>query len=270
MSEQNAEKSEGTPIAGEVTVESLAKEAGWVPPEEYEGREGRPAIGAAAYLKKGLEIRGSMKTRIDRMGNELVSVKDAMGKLSEHYERKTKTEIAKVRKELQEKKEAAIEEGDKAAVAGVDKELDDLREEEHAVVADRKAGETTGAKSDVFVDWQDSNDWYGKNKAMSVVAEQAAAEYADEHPGAAERKVLEHAEKTVKKEFPYKFTAATDATADPVQGAQRTAGHRQNKSFTANDLSVEQRQVIDTMIKGGAPISEKDYIADLVKMGELK
>lgn len=275
MSEKAAQAGEGTPIQGEITVESLAREQGWVPPDEYRGDEGRPPISAEDYLRKGFEIRGSMKNRIENMDGQLASMRNAMGKLTEHYERKTKSEIAKAREEIMAEKDAAIEDGDKEAVRAADKKLDDLRTEETAIEpSKRQPGEVSGDQTPVFKEWHEKNNWYGRDRAMSAVAEDAADRFYTDNPGAPESQMLAHVRGIVEQEFPQKLSDPGDrggnGTASPVEGAHRNAGHAQNKTFTERDLSPEQLQVMNTMINGGAPITKEQYIKDLVAMGELQ
>jgi DNA-binding transcriptional MerR regulator len=268
MSEQSAATNEGAAVPGEVTVESLAREGGWVPPNEYEGREGRAPLTAAEFLKKGLEIRGNMKKRLTDMGTQLSDVKDAMQHLTSHYEKKTKAEIAKVRKELLEKKDQAIELSDKEAVKEVDKELEELKEEEKIVKEAGKSGKKSSGKSAAFLAWEEDNGWYGSDKILSVVAEAAGNEYAVENPRASEKEILEHAAKVVRQEFPHKFKKENKSAPDAVAGATR--GKAGARKFTRSDLNSVQLQVMQNMIKAGAPITEEQYITDLAAMGELK
>lgn len=269
MSQENAAENEGGRVPGEVTVESLARQAGWVPPEEYQGREGRDPVTASEFLMKGLEIRGKMKNRLLNMEGKLSEMSEAMNLLKSHYEKKTKAEIARARKEIMEERDQAIELADKAAVHDADKRLKELEDQEVEATPAKKG------TTETFKEWKEDNDWYGSNKAMTVVAEQAGHDFYKEHPNASEKEMLEHAAKTVRDEFPHKFKDKKDdseeenrAAADPVAGAKRGGGSK--KKYTVSDLSPEQKIVIKNMIAAGSPITTEEYINDLVSMGELK
>lgn len=244
-------------------IEDLAISMGWNP--DFEGAEGKEALSAKDYIKKGRDIQKDMRERIKSQGKALDDMKASINGIQDHYEKVSKAEIAKAKKELSEKRKEAIIDGDIDAVEKLDEEIDTLKEQEKTNKKESKDGDK------IFTAWQKDNTWFGTDLDMSDYAQYKLNAALRKNPNMSVSEQLDHAREAVEKKFPDYFGKKTEKK--PPTTAVNEAGSRPGangkKTFTEADLSATQRSAMNTFVR--AKIMTKDqYISDLVKIGELK
>lgn len=245
-------------------VETLAKEMGWNP--DFEGAEGKESLSARDYIKKGRDIQKDMRDRIKTQGRSMQEMQDAIKSIQEHNDKVNRAEVNKLKKQLAEKKNEAIIDGDIEAVKKADDELEALKEQEKANKADAKTGEKA------FKAWHADNKWFGENLDMSDFAQYRLNVELRKNPNMTVDDQLSFVRQEAEKKFPEYFgngkgTAEKKPPTSVNEGGARP-GSGGGKTYTAADLSSEQKAIMKNFVKTGA-LTEKQYIADLVKIGEL-
>jgi len=153
-------------------LEELAREMGWIPPED--GSE-NITDDARTFIKNTVDINKKQRVTIDRLENSLDTIKRDVKKTMEHQTKVAQQEIEKLKKELQQKKREAITDGDVQAVEKIDEEIDKLDDEAE------DAGDTK-EQDPLYITWLEDNPWYDKdseeyNKDLQKYADKVASEY---------------------------------------------------------------------------------------------
>jgi hypothetical protein len=257
---------------GEEAIQALAQEMGWKDEDEYDG-DPETFVDAKTFIKRGGDIQKSMQQHIRDQKKQLADLRAGLEDLRQHNERVYKTEVKKLKTQITDlttKRREAIEEGDPDRVEEIDKELEDMK----SVVSETEQLASGSKKPEAsdnpeFDQWKTQNTWYGTDKEMTAYADtQADGNVALK--GLPYTTWLQKIETLVKEQFPEKFESGNGKRrTDPVEsGHGRTRGKAKGK-YTRADLSQDHREIMDRFVRTGA-LTEEQYIADLVEMGELK
>jgi hypothetical protein len=254
-------------------VETLAMSLGWRPKEEYSG-ENEDWVNAEQFILRSRDIQDGMAKRIKSQTKDIRSLKAGIESLQQHNERVYKTEISRLKTQLAEleaQKDEAIDEGDREKVKSLDRQMKDIEK-----IVESPAEYTTQQavqEDPEFEEWMEANTWYTTNSEMAAYAEQQAQlpQYAG-LPGTKLRAIVT---KQVKQMFPEYFgngnkggKAEAEAAVPSVEGASgKKVGGK--KKYTRHDLNQDQLAVLRQFTQLGV-MNEEQYIADLVKLGELK
>lgn len=245
-------------------IEELAVSMGWNP--SFEGAEGKEKLSAKDYIKKGRDIQRDMSKRLKSQSDAIDEMKSSIQGIQDHYEKVSKAEIAKAKKELKDKRKEAIIDGDVDAVEKIDEEMDTLKEQEKTNKKEAKN------KDKIFDDWISDNKWFEEDAEMVNYANYKLASELKRNPSLSTSEQLDFARKSVEDKFPEYFGKSkpekkTPPTAVNEGGSRPGSGAK--KEFTSADLSADQRAIMKTFVRQGI-MTEKQYIADLVKIGEVK
>jgi hypothetical protein len=253
-------------------IETEAREMGWVPKEEFRGDESkwRPAD---EYVERGKTVLPILKKNLSRQSDQISEMQSTIKDMYEHFQKAE--QVAQRRgydlayKELNEKQERAVEEGDVETFKALKKEEQDLKREEQA-----KRKETTSAPakkdtapSQAFQAWNEKNPWYNGDEAtddMSTYARSVAAGITKNSPGLPEHLFYEEIEMKVKKRFPDKFqtTNPNRDRASRVDGGGKVI--RGDKGRTFADLPQSAKDACKRFQKQlkalGKDFTEEDYL----------
>lgn len=217
-------------------VESLARELGWKPEAEWRGPKDNwtPAD----------EFIRSKVSKGDRLYDEVKGLKDTVQRIGRTSATIAERAIQEHRRELEERFNQAVQDGDTEAAMRASDEL-------------RRAKEPVQQADDPIAAFVSRNSWWGAHERATDLAKAKAAEVAKR--GGSVEDELAAAETAVRRAFPELFEADADAEpkprterrqAPPVQGGQRTAQSAPRaKGF--NDLPPDAKRAAQDFARRG-------------------
>lgn len=250
--EENAVE-EGVVEVDEQTQKAL--DNGWKPLDQWEGEQD-DWVPAKEFNKRG-ELIG----RIVSQSRKIEKLEKVTKELADHYSKVKETEFNRAVAALKAQKVEAIREGDAEKVVALDDKLDEMK----------GAQPVQPVASEAFAEWIEDNGWYDEDIELKEAADGIARGFIAKAQRAGkpvtEKEVLDHVSKTVKERF--KAAPATQRkTVAPVESGTQARKSSGKPKFTRRDLSPVQKQVMDNFVAKGV-MTEEQYIADLVKMGEV-
>ena len=269
--EETPEETEETPEE-DTTIDDLATEMGWKPQDDFQGHED-DYVDSATYIRRSKDIQDSMRQHLKENKRTMASMQKGFEDLKAHNERVYKADLKKKEKEivtLQEQRKEAIEEGDIDQVDKLEGEMSELLNETLPPPKRHEAPEIDPEQYTTFAKWQEQNQWYGVKGVTKGNDELTNyANYLSELPEYSglsyERKLMKVTEK-VREMHPDHFKGkARGPNVNPVE-APRPSGKK--AKHTARDLNDDQRNIMRNFVKRGL-MTEKEYINDLAKIGEL-
>lgn len=240
-------------------VEIEAMEHGWRPETEFKAdtkNEGKKWRSAEDFMD-----RKSFFDKIDAISTENKSLKKGMQALGQHYTKVEKVAFQRALDQLKAERKEALENQDLVKAEEIRDQMDEVKEKIASVTSPVQTDEAPAAE---FVQWKEKNKWYKSDAKMTRYADAVGRELQAE--GASPEAILKGVEREVKEAFPEKFRNPNRETApELVPSGGRKAGNDGAKGFR---LNAEQEKILNNMIRGGAPITREQYIADLKKQGE--
>jgi hypothetical protein len=231
-------------------IEEEARAHGWRPKEEFDAdpkNEGKKWRDADSFMD-----RKSFFDKIEAISHENKTLKKGMQALGQHYENVEKTAYAKALAELKAQRRQALEDGEHAKAEDIRDQMDEVKQAMQNV---KPVVQVDGPPAE-FVEWKERNPWYKTDDPMTRYADSLGRDLSAE--GKDPATVLKEVEKKVREAFPEKFrNPRRDSAPEMVQGGRKadtTKGFR---------LTPDEERILNTMIKGGAPITREQYIADL-------
>lgn len=237
-------------------IEQIAKDMGWRGEEDFSG-DPEDFVDAETYIRKGAEIQDTMRKHIKEQNKKMNSMSAVLEELKSHNEAVYKAEVARLEKEvkaLKAERRAAIEEGDVDKVESLDEQIDSM-------TITRPERKPDNGQVEVFNSWLKKNPWYDEDDEMADYADARSSEY----KGLSYDRVLAMVAQDVKRVFPEKFPEKRPPAKSPVESPTRTS---KTKTYTKADLNAEQREIMSNFVSQGV-MTEKQFIEDLVKIGEL-
>lgn len=264
MTEEKAveEKTEEPKEPG--NVEALATKLGWNP--NYDGDE-REFVSAEKYILRSREIQDTTSKQLKVQRREVEKLQQGLEALKAHNETVYKVQVANLKKELsslKKQRKEADEDGDTSLVRELDNKINDIEKIPSEVKVPKSQSNPE------FDKWLEKNDWYETDEEMRIYADiQGDPKINPDLAGLSHKKFYAAIRKRVKEKFPEYFGQATKEkpAAAAVEGSTPTK--RAGKKFTMRDLSEDQKKYAKLFAEQGIMKTE-DYIADLVKIGELK
>jgi len=248
-SSENVEPAELSP------VEIQAKEAGWVPKDEYQGEEHK-WVDAGEFLR-----RGELFKKIEDQSKQLKDVRSALNEMKKLHSQVREVEYKRALETLRAQKKAALEDGDAEAVIAADERIDLVKEQVKQLQSQpADVQNNSGAEHPEFVAWTEQNSWYKTSAPMKAFADALGQDLA--RAGNSPSEVLRKVAAEVRKEFPQRFNNPNKDKAGAVEGSKST-GTSRGSSFT---LSDDERRVMNTFIRQGVFKTEKEYIDELKKV----
>jgi hypothetical protein len=255
------------------TVESLARELGWIPKEEFKWKPD-DYVDAATYILKSKDVISSKNTHIGTLKTQIKEISNVVNELKVHNDRVYKADVKRLEGELEtlrKERKVAISDGDVDKVEEIEKKIGELHADASGTLdtANKKDTAKTpdGSDNPKWILWQKDNSWYGTDDDMTKFADK----FAEKYDGAPFERVLElvreEAERVFPDKFPEKDKSESRKTAiNPVEPGTRKATSKTR--FTKADLSASQKAIMGKFVRQGV-MSEEEYIKDLAKMGEL-
>lgn len=243
-------------------VEAKAIEQGWRPKEDFEGDEAE-FIDAPEFVR-----RGELFSKIEHQSKEVKQLRQALEALKDHHSKTKETEYKRALKQLEASRRAAVVDGEHETAFAIEEKIKEVQEEKQEFDAQVQSIPTAAAQADpVFTSWQANNSWYGKDKAMTVLADELGKEYRQEVLAGAMTKedVFNKIAKEVRSEFKHKFQNPKTERGSAVESSSR--GGRSNYSG-GFQLSDDERTIMRKFVSSGV-MTEKEYVAELKAQREV-
>lgn len=234
-------------------VELKAMDQGWVPQDQWEGdpADWRPA--------KEFVDRGELFKKIDELKRDNKSLRQGHEELVKHHLQVRQIAYKEALDTLRAQKKLALEEGDAAAVVQLDERIDETKEAIRQSNQQAAAPTTTGPDP-MFEQWTARNSWYGTDKAMKAVADDVARE-AVENGVRDKKEILELVEKSVRKEFPHKFTNPRRDAPGAVEGSSRAPANTKRDS-TDSEMNDAERQMMNKILRVTPGLTKEQYLKE--------
>jgi hypothetical protein len=236
-------------------TELSAREAGWVPKEEFDGDEHK-WVDAGEFLR-----RGELFQKIERQNKELKDVKKTLQLLAQHNQRVKDAAYKEAIETLKAQKKEALLEGDADAVIEIDEKIIDTKEQQKqaAIAAQQEIQQEAAQIHPEFEAWTNRNKWYSTDSPMKAFADALGNELARKNRDWAPSDVLKEVEKRVKEEFPNRFRNPNKDKPGAVEGASpkggATKGGYQPTAF--------ERQVAERFVRQGVFKNVSEYYKQL-------
>lgn len=258
----------------EVTeVEKEARAQGWVPKEEFRGKE-TDWIEAEVFVQRGREINPILRKNNERIQKELDKAKKDLEELrigveefKKFQKEATERKVANYEKELselREQKKQAISSGDGELAVQLDDQMDAVKE---ARAAAKEEVKEVPKKEEAPVNpkieaWVEKNSWYKTNKVMSTTTNAIAEEVRAIYPFYTEDQFLEELDKRLEETFTPEKLGRKQKVKNPMDSGTTTStsaptGKGKN---TYESLPADAKEACDTFLKQGIIKSKQEYV----------
>jgi len=233
-------------------VELKAMELGWRPKKEFSGDE-TEFVDAKEFV-----ARQPLFDKIEQLAKKVKAQERSLNSFQEHYTKVEQAAFERAIKQLKVQQKEALRDGD------IDKfyEINEQIEENQEKVKIAKASPQNQDPHPEFVSWVNKNPWYEKSDSMRAYADKVGTRL--HQSGLAPEEVLAEVEKSVKKEFPERFTNPRKADPSAVENSN---GSRRSKSTEDFSLTEQERKIMNDLVRAGH-MTKEQYIADLKKVKE--
>lgn len=235
-------------------VETQARASGWTPKEEFQGDPDK-WVDAKEWID-----RAPLYAEMKQLRRKAKTLESTVNDLKKHYERVETTAYQKAVEELKAEKLKALEDGDHKKVVEVDDQLDRMR--------DKKPAPTTKVDP-AFTKFVDENDWYERDPDMREYADFIGVKYARENDDKTPAEVFEYVAKQIRKhpEYRERFGNPNRSKPSSVEGGKPASGKSSTPRWS--DLPEHMQRAGDKFVRQGI-MTREQYIADLIKIGEIK
>lgn len=235
--------------------ETVAKEKGWRPKEEYEG-DLEAWVGAEEFVK-----RQPLFDKIKVQSKKLKELERTVEALAKHYQTNIQQAKERAISDLKAERREAIELGEVSKVEQIDEKI------AHVSGMPEPDIQPKGLAPEIEQFVADQKDWFNKDDEMTSFAVAYNTNYLQRHPGDL-GKSLEETLKAVKKAFP-DYWKNLKRTAPPnVEGA--TPSSKEGGKYSYSRLNAEQKLVYDQIVKRHKQMSHEEYFKSLDEAGFLE
>ncbi len=238
-------------------VETEAMSFGWKPESEFD-----PASGKEFRSAKEFMALKPLYDKIDEQHKELKTVKKGLENFGKHYNKLEQAAYERAMNDLKAQRKTALEEGDLVKA----EELRDEMDEKKAAAVSRPAVEVPAVDMSAEMNsWRQRNDWYEKDEDMTAYADGVGNKLL--RSGKEPSEILAEVARRTKVAFPHKFRNPNKDSAPRVESG--TTGKSKGGNATEG-LTPTEIQIMESLLKSGAPITREGYIADIRKSKGLK
>lgn len=217
----------------------------WVPPEVFKERTQR--INETSKLK---QENARLRAERDEDARRLTNVAFLQ-----------QQQINRLRAELDQKRDDAIEIGDKAAVKAYDKQIKDLDTEESLIAEPKQVVQQVSIPAAV-AEWNAKNDWLTADHPLRGLANETYQQAIDDGETVRAALKIVDAELARYKEAPAQKRVASKSIVDSPRGA---VSRSESVTLKMSDCTREERDMYNDFWKSTGA-SEKDFLKDLAKI----
>lgn len=246
----------------ETNVESVARERGWMPKEDFERKFGKNPnkryYSAEAFLDRG-ELFGAMEAK----NRIITSLENRVNMMSDAVSKVTTQTYDKTRKDLITDRNSALEEGEATKANEIDERLEELAKDHHTPVDTP----TEDAEDPAYGPWIKENQWFITNPVMQAEARMFYnGLLRNRVPFNNSEELFEAITTRMKRLYPEEFTVNTPAERPdpPVLGKVR-ASRPKGDSKTISDVPEELKSDYKRYKAQG--MKDKDIFSDWEHVG---
>lgn len=261
-SDQQVSEAEGSEPDQKVIQEAVSQ--GWVSKDKFRGDE-KDWVDADTFVKRGREILPILRKNNESLLKELNQTKENLKEFKqaadefkkfqkETYDRKAKDLEGQI-EQLKEARAQAISDGDGKRVNALDDAIDTVKEEaQQAKDSSTKVSEVkptpniTNTIDPALQTWLDRNEWFGKDKRQTSIANAIGESIRQETPHLIGKAFLEKLDEVLEEEIPHRFSKRTpNYTAE--SGSNRPRPSASTGKHNYNQLPPEAQQACDRFVK---------------------
>ena len=261
-------KKEPTETHVETTVElspdeQRAMEHGWRPQDQWQG-DPEDWVSAREFNR-----RGELFARIAKYGNENKEMRESLKKLFEHNRKLYDAGYKKAITDLRQQKLMAAEEGDTRKLLEIDEQIDNLKEEHSNAIKefDQSVTPTVATPNEeyqlAYESWKQVNPWYGKNAALTQIADNLAKEIAQSTQSAGKpldyKKLLNEVAKEVRENNPEHFSKERKTSDVDSGGSAPRAKPSSGGKYSLNQIPEQEREIARTLM-ASTGMKEEEYV----------
>ncbi len=240
-------------------VEQKAMEMGWRPREEFDG-EDENFVDAKEFVG-----RKPLFEKIDAATKAAKAAQKQTAAFAEHYAKVRETEYRRALNDIKAQKKQAMIDGDHDTFFALEEKQETMEEEKEQFAQEQqqlKVQDQPQVHPELAA-WQARNPWYSTQPHMQKFADDVGARLqgAVRAGTMTPSQVLKEVENAVKEEFPQRFRNANKDKPSAVEGSGRK-GSSASAAPNESSLSDQERQIMNTLVRGGHITKEK-YLADL-------
>ena len=282
--------SEETSVAAETSSQEAAssvspeviKEAelqGWVPKERYRGNES-DWVDADVFVKRGREILPILRKNNENLVKDLNATKEQLKEFreaaeefkkfqKESYDRKVAEYEARIQ-EIKESRAQAISDGDGRRVNDLDEQLDRAKEEvKEAKQAAKEAQQKTYAPPQeefppvepILQSWLDQNEWFGKDRRLTAVANGIGDSLRLEFPELRGQAFLNKLDEALAEELPHRFNKGSKRSpTSPVESGSGRQSRSSSNARSYDNLPQDAKAACDRFVKQKL-MTKEEYVA---------
>lgn len=241
-------------------VEVKAKSMGWVPKDEFKGDPDKWRD-AGEFVSRGENFLGILRDDNRKLRAEVADVRETLKLMVAHNERLTKRQYERELKDLQAKKEEAIELGDKVQVREIEKGMLDLEAVKPVAVPQQQV-QPSQEDIRMFEQFKTDNPWYLTEPEMTSYANLCAVHVEKTKPHlVGTPKYYDAVLERVKKEFPDRFTNPRRSDASAVSSGNDTSGSGK-KGRNYSELPPEAKLACDKFVKQIPGYTRDQYVKE--------
>ena len=269
-------------------VEARAKRMGHKSKEEFHGDPNRwidaetfvqraeeqlpLAVSNLKRLNEKLEEQERKRAEQDRRLAEMTSTFKEFSEFHKTSIKRAEQEsYEKARTELKEAQRQAVAEGDTDKFEQIDQKLEALETKKPSIVEEPQRREPVqqqqAGPSQPYMDWQARNTWYGKDEAMTIVANVASKAVAERFPHLIDSpQIFVEYDKELRRLMPDKFSNPRQSESGSVSNGSGSvpsggpaSGSPRKRSF--NDLPADAKAQCAKFEKDGL-LTREQYIKD--------
>jgi hypothetical protein len=253
LAPESPEEPQGEPAAPELSeVEQEAMTHGWKPESEFESKTGKKWKTAEQFM----ELK-PLYDKIDEQHREVKNLKKGLEAFGKHYNKMEQATYERAMTDLKSQRKTALEEGDLVLAEDIRDQMEfKKREATLAPVVEAPQEDRTAEMNS----WKQRNDWYEKDEDMTAYADGVGNKLL--RSGKDPTDILAEVSKRTRAAFPHKFRNPNKDTAPKVESGSsgRNRGGSETSGLTAGEI-----QIMEQLIRSGAPITREAYIKDLKK-----
>lgn len=220
-----------------------AFDSGWRPKADFEGDE-ENWVPAGTFLRLNT-LQKELSDSKSHFQQELNKRdKDTESRLKVNNETH-KQHLEFMRKQLEQKRDAAVEEGDVDAFKANQQQIDELAKQEHSIPPEQVQPQNPVAPE--MQTWIDKNPWLNTDKPKAHFADAEYMGYIEKYPSATTTQALAHVDQKLAQHFPdlQPINPNRDKPSAGETTASRAGGVKKGGKMSWGDLTREELNFYD-------------------------
>ena len=261
-------------IDPEQSVEDRARQAGWMPYEEWieAGNNPNDWVGAEAFLVKGEFIQ-----KLKKQSKKIEEMESVINELAEHNKKVAEQQYKKAYEQLKQEKADALQEGDTDRVVDIDERMKQAERQYAEKVQQENQKQSNSPTDNPFQEWieKPENQWYNEDPVLRRQADALAQEIVQNEGQQDFQTVVQKVEQRLAQELPeqwgkWKGGGKKEAPAvNPTSQATSTSRRGNKKKASAKDMNEDQKKIAEKFVRQGVFNSMDEYAQQLHDLGEL-